>query len=151
MVGLSSTSTNDQTFVLQAAREDQRVDGRKLLDHRRVRLHFHPQPGMVEVQLGGTRILGAVSSTLTAPHADRPSEGHFSLDLMPCPLADASFEPYRVSDQVRALARAHSKWLLLRALPADERTSTNVDKNFDRCSHYSTPVLQNPCSAHIES
>ena len=99
-MGPTSTSTNDQAFVLQAAREDQRVDGRKLLDHRRVRLHFHPQPGMVEVQLGGTRILGAVSSSITAPHADRPSEGLFSLDLLPCPLADATFEPYRVSDQV---------------------------------------------------
>lgn len=118
MVGLSGTSTNDQTFVLQAAREDQRVDGRKLLDHRRVRLHFHPQPGMVEVQLGGTRILGAVSSTLTAPHADRPSEGHFSLDLMPCPLADASFEPYRVSDQVRD-ARAVLQRALVRSKVVD--------------------------------
>ena len=47
----SNISINDHAFVLQAAREEQRVDGRKLLDHRRVRLHFHPQPGMFACDL----------------------------------------------------------------------------------------------------
>eukprot|EP00277_Geminigera_cryophila_P046947 CAMPEP_0173078978 /NCGR_PEP_ID=MMETSP1102-20130122/14693_1 /TAXON_ID=49646 /ORGANISM="Geminigera sp., Strain Caron Lab Isolate" /LENGTH=355 /DNA_ID=CAMNT_0013950859 /DNA_START=45 /DNA_END=1109 /DNA_ORIENTATION=+ len=111
-------STNDHAFVLQAAREEQRVDGRKLLDHRRVRLHFHPQAGMVEVQLGSTRILGVVSAITTAPHIDRPSEGLFSLDLVACPLADASFEPYRVSDQVRD-ARAVLQRAMVRSKVVD--------------------------------
>mmetsp|Transcript_24104 Transcript_24104/g.78450 ORF Transcript_24104/g.78450 Transcript_24104/m.78450 type:complete len:240 (+) Transcript_24104:170-889(+) len=97
----SIISKSDRAFIEQAAKESQRVDGRRLLDHRRVRIHFHVQPGMVEVQLGTCRVLGVVSAALVVPPAERPAEGIVSLDLLPLPLADSSTDANRASETMK--------------------------------------------------
>ena len=117
-MSVHTTATNDQAFVLAAAREEQRVDGRKLLDHRRVQFRFHPQPGMVEVLLGGTRVLGIVTAETTAPHADRPSEGLFALDLTPLPLADPTIAVFRTAFEVKDV-RAVLQRALVRSKAVD--------------------------------
>lgn len=68
-------SNNERAFVLAALQEDQRVDGRRPFDLRRLRINFLGGGGPVEVQLGQTRVLAVVGAELAPPWPDRPNEG----------------------------------------------------------------------------
>jgi exosome complex RNA-binding protein Rrp42 (RNase PH superfamily) len=68
-------SNNERAFVLAALQEDQRIDGRRPFDLRRLRINFLGGGGPVEVQLGQTRVLAVVGAELAPPWPDRPNEG----------------------------------------------------------------------------
>ena len=68
-------SNNERQFMLAAAREGYRLDGRKLEAPRPVKYTFGLTPGNAEVQLGGTRVLASITSELTSPLGGRPQQG----------------------------------------------------------------------------
>lgn len=70
-------SHNEKEFLLAALHSDQRVDGRHLLDSRRVRISFPGECGTAEAVLGGTRVLAVVSGELVEPYPERATEGFF--------------------------------------------------------------------------
>ena len=48
-------SLNEQNFILQALRENARIDGRQRDAYRTLQLTFGDEHGLAEVQLGKTR------------------------------------------------------------------------------------------------
>eukprot|EP01139_Manchomonas_bermudensis_P020073 Amastigsp_a677882_7.p2 type:complete len:352 gc:universal Amastigsp_a677882_7:84-1139(+) len=76
-------SYNERSFLRAALTASQRVDGRGLLEYRRVKISFPGEPGAAEVQLGTTRVHAVVSAELVEPFPERATEGffHFSTEL----------------------------------------------------------------------
>ncbi|KAJ2785815.1 3'-5'-exoribonuclease [Coemansia interrupta] len=83
MVAEIGPSNIETAFILEALGKGLRVDGRGIYDYRALRILCGPAPGMVEVQLGQTRVLARVTCEVTRPSADRPTEGtvQFSSEL----------------------------------------------------------------------
>ncbi len=51
-------SLNEKSFILDALKERQRIDGRNYYDVRTIEINFPtPDPGLVEIQLGETRFV----------------------------------------------------------------------------------------------
>ncbi|KAJ1878046.1 3'-5'-exoribonuclease [Coemansia sp. RSA 486] len=75
MVAEIPPSSIEAAFVLEALQKGVRVDGRGLYDYRALRISCGPALGMVEVQLGQTRVLARVSCEVTRPAPERPTEG----------------------------------------------------------------------------
>lgn len=55
-------STNERTFVLQALRENTRIDGRAFDAFRDPQLSFGDEHGLADVRLGGTRYIEKLAS-----------------------------------------------------------------------------------------
>lgn len=88
-------SINEKEFILGALKEQQRIDGRKFYDLRKINIQFNPyKTGNVEVQLGTTRylfklfqnnykfffnirVIAVVSCDIVPPYPDKPTEGFF--------------------------------------------------------------------------
>ncbi|KAI9227171.1 MAG: ribosomal protein S5 domain 2-type protein [Piptocephalis tieghemiana] len=106
-------STAERNFVLEALESSLRLDGRSPLDHRTYEIRLGPEHGLVDVRLGGTRVMAKVTCQVVRPYPDRPAEGqlHFSAELSP--LVQAGMEPGRLTDEevliTRALERALRK------------------------------------------
>ncbi|QPG74039.1 hypothetical protein FOA43_001358 [Brettanomyces nanus] len=86
-------STNEQNFVLEALKQDVRLDGRKLNEMREVNIKILPSEyGHVEVSLGRTRVGCKVSSEIVKPYEDRPFEGIFMINSEISPMCSPFFE-----------------------------------------------------------
>ncbi|ODV86062.1 hypothetical protein CANARDRAFT_22847 [[Candida] arabinofermentans NRRL YB-2248] len=86
-------STNQSTFVLEALKQNIRLDGRKLLQMRDLDIHISPDEyGYVEVSLGKTKVACRVSSEITKPYEDRPFEGLFQIKSEISPICSPFFE-----------------------------------------------------------
>ncbi|BBM97158.1 exosome complex component RRP45 [Marchantia polymorpha subsp. ruderalis] len=85
-------SNNEKEFILAALRAEQRIDGRRPFDSRRLSITFSKQDGAVEVQQGQTRVMAVVTGTLGPPFPDRPTEGSLVIFTEFSPMADPSFE-----------------------------------------------------------
>ncbi|KAG6549129.1 hypothetical protein Mapa_009355 [Marchantia paleacea] len=85
-------SNNEKEFILAALRAEQRVDGRRPFDSRRLSITFSKQDGAVEVQQGQTRVMAVVTGVLGPPFPDRPTEGSLIIFTEFSPMADPSFE-----------------------------------------------------------
>ncbi|KAJ1721154.1 3'-5'-exoribonuclease [Coemansia erecta] len=83
MVAEIGPSSIETAFILEALGKGVRVDGRGIYDYRGLRIACGPASGMVEVQLGQTRVLARVACEVTRPAAERPTEGtvQFSSEL----------------------------------------------------------------------
>ncbi|KAJ1795509.1 3'-5'-exoribonuclease [Coemansia sp. RSA 2399] len=68
-------SNVEKAFLLEALGKGLRVDGRGPYDYRTLKISCGPTYGLVEVQLGQTRVLARVSCEVTRPFPDRPTEG----------------------------------------------------------------------------
>ena len=104
-------SANEREFLVSALKEEQRVDGRRPFDSRRLKLRFGPDDGVCEVQMGQTRVLAAVTAELVEPFPDRPNEGSIQFCVEFSPMASPSFEPGRPSEDAVELARIIEKSL----------------------------------------
>ena len=100
-------SINEKEFILEALRQDQRIDGRTPFDYRDLKINFlkHKEDGSVEVHLGHTRVLCVVSGQITQPYPDRPNEGSLAIFTEFSPMADPAFEPGRPSEMAVELGR----------------------------------------------
>ncbi|KAI9874993.1 MAG: hypothetical protein M1830_009054 [Pleopsidium flavum] len=88
-------SLNERSFVLQALRENVRIDGRALDAFRDMELFFGNEYGIADVRLGKTRVIARISASITTPFPDRKFDGIFTITTELSPMASPSFEPGR--------------------------------------------------------
>ena len=74
-------SISERDFIVNALRENVRLDGRHLDQFRSLSVSFGEEYGHVKVQLGKTRLIVRISSEVTKPHDDRPFDGTFTIAL----------------------------------------------------------------------
>ncbi|KAK3234918.1 hypothetical protein CYMTET_54850, partial [Cymbomonas tetramitiformis] len=103
-------SSNEKEFIIKALESEQRVDGRRPFDVRKLNVKFGPDDGAVEVQLGQTRVAVVVTADLSEPYGDRPNEGTINFAVEFSPMASPAFETGRPSEDavevVRVLERS---------------------------------------------
>ncbi|KAK0738426.1 ribosomal protein S5 domain 2-type protein [Schizothecium vesticola] len=102
-------SLNEKQFVLQALKEDVRLDGRDLDQYRPLELTFGDQHGVAEVTLGKTKVLVKTSAEVTVPYPDRPLDGIFTIATELSPMTAPSFEVNRPTETEVLLARLLEK------------------------------------------
>lgn len=85
-------STNEQTFLLSALRENIRLDSRAFDQYRPISLQFGDEFGVADVQLGKTRVLVKVSCDVAAPYPDRKFDGIFQITTELSPIGSPAFE-----------------------------------------------------------
>lgn len=105
-------SINERAFVLEALRNNIRLDGRALDTYRPFQISFGDDYGAADVRLGKTRsmksliniptcrsysyslprVLARVSASVTAPYPDRKFDGIFTISAEVSPLASPAFE-----------------------------------------------------------
>ncbi|KAG1674614.1 hypothetical protein FOA52_001863 [Chlamydomonas sp. UWO 241] len=98
-------TNNDKAFILKALQAEQRIDGRRLYDYRKLRITFSLDDGSCTVRLGDTRVMSSVLGTLEAPYAERPQEGPIRFNVELSPMASPAFEAGRPSEEANELAR----------------------------------------------
>ncbi|KAL8656461.1 MAG: hypothetical protein Q9210_000254 [Variospora velana] len=98
-------SINERAFILEALRENIRLDGRALDAFRNIELSFGDEYGVADVQLGDTRILARISATVTAPFPDRKFDGIFTVTTELSPMASPAFEVGRQTETETLLSR----------------------------------------------
>jgi exosome complex component RRP45 len=98
-------SANEREFLVGALQAEQRVDGRRPFDTRRLKVRFGPNDGVCEAQLGPTRVLSSVTAELVEPFPDRPNEGSVRFSVEFSPMASPSFEAGRPSEEAVEVAR----------------------------------------------
>lgn len=94
MPRLPQPATIEHDFVISTLTEHSlRVDGRQLLDARKLEVKFGNSYGSVEVILGGaTRVLVQVSADIVKPRDERPFEGFVVLQTEIAPIAGSNHE-----------------------------------------------------------
>lgn len=85
-------SNNAKSFLLQALRENVRLDGRAFDEFRSLDLSFGDEYGVATVQLGKTRVMVRVSSEVVKASADRKFDGVFTISTELSPIASPAFE-----------------------------------------------------------
>ncbi|GLJ54182.1 hypothetical protein SUGI_1161340 [Cryptomeria japonica] len=98
-------SVNEKKFILEALQLEQRIDGRRPFDFRRVSIKFGREDGAAEVQLGQTHVMGIVTGQVLRPYRDRPNEGTLSVFTEFSPMADPTFEVGRPGEFAVELGR----------------------------------------------
>ncbi|GAM19753.1 hypothetical protein SAMD00019534_029280 [Acytostelium subglobosum LB1] len=88
-------SRNDREFVLSSIEQRLRLDGRRLNDMRSIKISFGKSSGMVEVQLGRTRVYTTVTCEVSEPKPERPNEGFFMFSTEISPMASVSVDSTR--------------------------------------------------------
>ena len=91
-------SLNERAFILTALKDaDYRADGRTPRDTRPLRVTYARAEGQAsaEIQLGKTRVLTVVTSELTPPYPDRPTEGFLNLNVEYSPMASLGIDTAR--------------------------------------------------------
>ncbi|EFA81538.1 Putative exosome complex exonuclease [Heterostelium album PN500] len=88
-------SKNEKDFILSSIDQGLRVDGRRLNDMRSIKINFGKQYGMVEVQLGRTRVYTTVTCEVTEPKPERPNEGFFIFNTDVSPMSSVSVDSSR--------------------------------------------------------
>ncbi|KAL1870531.1 hypothetical protein VTK73DRAFT_2605 [Phialemonium thermophilum] len=102
-------SLNEKQFVLQALKENLRLDGREFDQYRPLDLRFGDEYGVADVRLGKTRVLAKASAEVTIPFADRPLDGIFTIATELSPMASPAFEVNRPTETEVLLSRLLEK------------------------------------------
>ena len=90
-----NVSLNEAEFMGQALLENQRVDGRRPFDFRKMAVKFGVGDGQAEVQLGRTRVMASVECEIVEPFPDRPTEGIVNIHAVRSQFAVRSSQPPR--------------------------------------------------------
>lgn len=98
-------TTCEKTFVTRVIGERKRLDGRKLDEHRKVRLNFGTGYGSVQVSLGETRCLAKITCEVGAPKNARPHEGQMFINVEFGPMAAAHYEPGKQPEMAVLISR----------------------------------------------
>ncbi|KAA6414243.1 MAG: exosome complex endonuclease 2 ribosomal RNA processing [Lasallia pustulata] len=102
-------SINERAFVLQALRENIRIDGRAFDAFRDLELSFGDEFGIADVKLGRTRVIARISAEVSEPFPDRKFDGIFTITTELSPMASPAFEVGRQTDQETILSRLLEK------------------------------------------
>ncbi|XP_037813085.1 exosome complex component RRP45 isoform X2 [Lucilia sericata] len=98
-------STCERNFIIQAIKQNQRLDGRKNDEFRPIKINYGADWGSVLVALGETKVIAQVSSELGVPKAVRPNEGMLHINVELGPMAAPHFEAGRNSELTVQLNR----------------------------------------------
>jgi exosome complex component RRP45 len=85
-------SSNEQSFLLSALRENLRLDSRAFDQYRPISIEFGDEYGVADVRFGKTRVLVKVSCTVTAPYPERKFDGIFTIVTELGPMGSPAFE-----------------------------------------------------------
>ncbi|GAB1598430.1 exosome complex component RRP45-like isoform X1 [Argonauta hians] len=91
-------STCERNFILESISKKLRIDGRQTYDYRRLKITFGVERGCCQVELGKTRVLAQVTSTVGQPKPNRPTDGVMFVNVELSPMASPAFEPGRLSE-----------------------------------------------------
>ncbi|KAE8352238.1 ribosomal protein S5 domain 2-type protein [Aspergillus coremiiformis] len=91
-------SIAERDFILNALREDVRLDGREADQFRPLNVSFGEEYGHVKIQLGKTSLIVRISSEVTKPHDDRPFDGIFTIALELTAMGSPAWENGRQGD-----------------------------------------------------
>ncbi|VDL65277.1 unnamed protein product [Nippostrongylus brasiliensis] len=94
-------STCELKFILDGFR----LDGRTLNDFRQVKLVVGSECGTALCTMGETKVLCAVSATLTEPRATRPNKGFVTVDVDMSPMGNPANEHNRLGERGLELTR----------------------------------------------
>lgn len=80
---MQCVSDNENEFVLSGIESETRLDGRGLMETRRIKVILGETCGLVEVICGDTHIVTKTTAEITVPKPERPNEGSlkFNVDL----------------------------------------------------------------------
>lgn len=96
------------TYAYELLTKDKRIDGRKLLDYRKVELEtntINKAEGSAHVRFGNTRVLVGIKLNIGQPFPDTPDEGVLMCGAEFTPLASPDFESGPPSPEAIELAR----------------------------------------------
>ena len=85
-------STNEQSFLLAALRENLRLDSRAFDQYRPMSLDFGDEYGVADVRFGKTRVLVKISCAVTTPYPERKFDGIFTIATELSPMSSPAFE-----------------------------------------------------------
>nr|CDJ95994.1 unnamed protein product [Haemonchus contortus] len=95
----------EQNFLQEGFAENQRLDGRSLSDFRQVKLVVGSECGTALCTMGETKVLCAVSATLTEPRTSRPNKGIVTVDVDMSPMGNPANEHNRLGERGLELTR----------------------------------------------
>ncbi|KAK5574521.1 hypothetical protein RB653_009774 [Dictyostelium firmibasis] len=104
-------SKNEKDFVLSSIEKFQRIDGRRVNDMRAIKIEFGKSYGMVEVQLGKTRVFTAITCDIVEPKPERPNEGFYVFNTDISPMSSVSVNVNQVNPMENELGRIIEKGL----------------------------------------
>ncbi|XP_072747601.1 uncharacterized protein Rrp45 [Anoplolepis gracilipes] len=99
----------ERNFVNKCIEEETRLDGRRLLQPRPVKIYFGSKWGSCMVSLGHTKAIAQVSCDIQQPKAFRPNEGTIYICVELTPLAAQHFESGRPSEAAVLISRQLEK------------------------------------------
>eukprot|EP01066_Platyproteum_vivax_P006741 Platyproteum_vivax@DN2462_c0_g1_i1.p1 len=86
-------SVPEKAFILEALKQDIRLDGRGCLSPRVVKISLLPNAnGVAEVCFGKTRVVCCTAADVVTPYPDRPSEGFVSFNVELSTISGPHFE-----------------------------------------------------------
>ncbi|CCD23864.1 exosome non-catalytic core subunit RRP45 NDAI_0C02040 [Naumovozyma dairenensis CBS 421] len=85
-------SNSESKFLLEALRQNYRLDGRSFSQFRDVKIAFGDEYGDVTIEMGKTKVHCRISCQITQPYEDRPFEGLFLISTENSPMAGPQFE-----------------------------------------------------------
>ncbi|KAL5332908.1 ribosomal protein S5 domain 2-type protein [Aspergillus crustosus] len=94
----AALSIAERDFILDALREDVRLDGRAADQLRPLSISFGEEYGHVKVQLGKTSLIVRISSEVAKPHDDRPFDGVFNISMELTAMGSPAWENGRQGD-----------------------------------------------------
>ncbi|KAJ3570700.1 hypothetical protein NP233_g4222 [Leucocoprinus birnbaumii] len=104
-----SPSIPEKEFVYTSLKENLRLDGRSLLEQRKIEIAFGGELGYVECSLGKTRVIAQVEAKMVKPSTERPFEGIISIHSEISPMASSEYEPGRGSEEEVTITRMIDK------------------------------------------
>ncbi|KAK0162512.1 hypothetical protein PV327_006285 [Microctonus hyperodae] len=99
----------EREFINKALALDTRLDGRKLLEARKLKLNFGSNWGCCMASLGLTKVVANVSCDIQQPKLSRPNEGMIHINVELNPLAAPHFESGRQSEMSVLMTRQLEK------------------------------------------
>ncbi|XP_015126288.1 exosome complex component RRP45 [Diachasma alloeum] len=99
----------EREFINSSVEQGIRLDGRQLLEGRKVKLHFGGTWGRCLAALGQTQVIANVSCDVQPPKVSRPNEGMVHINVELTPLAAPYFEAGRQSEAGVLLTRQLEK------------------------------------------
>ncbi|KAJ5770565.1 uncharacterized protein N7511_002616 [Penicillium nucicola] len=91
-------SIAERDFIVEALRENVRLDGRQPTDFRPVDISFGEEYGHVKLQLGKTSLVVRISAEVTKPRDERPFDGLFNINLELTSMGSPAWENGRSND-----------------------------------------------------
>ncbi|KAJ5087893.1 exosome complex endonuclease 2/ribosomal RNA processing protein [Penicillium angulare] len=88
----------EQEFILNALKEDIRLDGRGVDQFRPLNITFGEEYGHVKLQLGKTSLVVRISAEVTKPRDDRPFDGLFNIAMELSAMGSPAWENGRSTD-----------------------------------------------------